>query len=270
MGAGTASATTIGQFGRSLNPQPFIDGQKISFKFTRNFEIGLSKTSVFSGQGIPWTATNFLRSIYDWKKGNHLSPFGDGRTAVDFSYRIPKLRDWLTLYGEGFSEDEISPIAYPGKSVWQAGLYMPKVPGLTKLDLRLEGGTTTPPNFPGCNGCFYENSGYLNSYTSNDKLIGSGLGRAAQGEEIRSNYWLSAKNRIGIVLRHRKIDGQYLPEGGTQNDASANADFFIRSSFSVSTSVQYEKWQIPFLATGPQSNVMASFQFTFWPQGRVR
>jgi hypothetical protein len=260
----------IGQFGRPLNPQPFINGQKVSFKFTRNLELGVSKTAVFSGQGIPWTARNFLRSIYDWTKGNHASPFADGRTAVDFSYRVPKLRDWLTFYGEGFSEDELSPIAYPGKSVWQTGLYMPKMPGLEKLDLRLEGGMTSPPDFPGCDVCFYQNNQYFNSYTNNDKLIGSGLGRAAQGEEIRSNYWLSPKSKFGIRVRHRKIDGRYLPEGGTQNDVSANADFFFGSSFSVSTSVQYEKWQIPLLSPGPQSNVTASFQFAFWPQGRVR
>ena len=264
------SREIIGQFGRSLNPQPFINGQKASFKFTRNLEFGLSKTAVFSGQGIPWTTRNFLRSIYDWTKANHASPFADGRTAVDFSYRIPKLRDWLTFYGEGFSEDEISPIAYPGKSVWQTGLYMPKLPGLEKLDLRLEGGMTSAPDFPLCDNCFYQNNDYFNSYTNNNKLLGASLGRAAQGEEIRSNYWLSPKSKFGVRLRHRKVDGRFLPGGGTQNDASADLDFFLRPSFSVSTSVQYEKWLIPFLAPGPQSNVTASFQFTFWPQRRAR
>jgi hypothetical protein len=232
-------------------------------------EVGLSKTAVFSGQGTPLTFRNFFKSVYDPGIANGASPFGDGRTSFDFSYRIPKLRNWLTLYGEGFSEDEISPIAYPGKSVWQAGLYLPHLPRFSKLDLRIEGGTTSASDFPLCINCFYQNSQYLNAYTNNGALMGAGLGRAAQGEDIRSDYWLSAKSRFGIRLRHRKIDSQYLPGGGTQNDASADADFFFSSSFSVSTSVQYEKWQIPFLAPGPQSNVTASFQFTFRPQGRT-
>jgi hypothetical protein len=261
---------TVGQFGHTLNPQPFINGQKVSFKFTPNFEFGMSKTSVFSGQTQPLTVSTFVDSIYDFHKANHQSPVGDGRTSVDFSYRIPKLRDWVTFYGEGFSEDEIFPPVYAKKSVWQAGLYMPKWPKFSKLDLRLEGGTTSPPRFPGCNACFYQNSQYLDSYTTNGGLIGSGLGRSSQGEEIRSTYWLSPKNKIGIRLRHRKVDGQYLPGGGTQNDVSATADFFVRSSFNLSTIVQYERWQIPFLATGPQSNVSASIQFTFFPEGRVR
>jgi hypothetical protein len=257
---------TVGQYGRALNPQPFVNGQKVTFRFTQNLELGLSKTSVYGGPTQPLTFKTFIRSIYDFNKVNGQSPLADGRTAVDFSYRIPKLRDWLTFYGEGFSEDEISPIAYPWKSVWQAGLYLPKLPRMRKVDLRIEGGATTPPDFPTCNGCFYQNTQYFNAWTYNHELIGAGLGRAAQGEEIRSNYWLNAKSRIGIQLRHRKLDSQFLPGGGTQNDVSANADFFVRSSFSVSAVVQYESWQIPLLATGRQSDVSASIQVTFWPK----
>ena len=69
---------------------------------------------------------------------------GDGRSAVDFSYRIPKLRDWLSFYGEAISEDEISPIPYMRKSIFQGGLYSPRSRGITKFDLRLEGGYTSP------------------------------------------------------------------------------------------------------------------------------
>ena len=66
------------------------------------FTLRLASAGLFGG--IPFTAHNFLRSVYDWHKPNLISPFGDGRTAFDFSYRIPALREWLTFYGEGFSE----------------------------------------------------------------------------------------------------------------------------------------------------------------------
>ena len=262
-----AGQITFGQFGQALNPQPFLDGQKVSFHFTKNFEFGISKTDVFSGKGIPFTLHKFLQSVFFYgSTSNGFGDFGDGRTAVDFSYRIPGLRDWLTFYGDAFSEDEISPLGYPRKSVFQAGLYIPKLPRLPKLDLRLEGGSTVPANFPDCHvGCFYQNGNYLNSYTSNGKLLGAGIGRAAQLEEIRSNYWLSPKSRIGIQLRHRKVDSGFLPGGGTQNDGSVSADFFLRPAVSVAVAVQYERWQIPLLAPGPQSNVTASMQTTFFP-----
>src|SRR5437016_4359883 len=39
----------VGQFGRSLDRQPFLQGQKISLKPTRNFEFSVSVTNVFAG-----------------------------------------------------------------------------------------------------------------------------------------------------------------------------------------------------------------------------
>jgi hypothetical protein len=91
------------------------------------------------------------------------------------------------------------------------------------------------------------------------------LGRAAQGESIRTNYWLSAKSKIGLELRHRKVDQKFLPQGGTQNDVAVNADIFSGSRFRFSGNLQYERWQIPLLAANHQSNVLASFEFAFWP-----
>ena len=257
---------TVGQYGRELHPQPFLSGEKISFKFTENFEFNLSKTTIYGGPGNPLTLSTFVKSTL----GQHVhgDVLGDGRTAVDFSYRIPKLRNWMTLYGEAMSEDEISPIAYPAKSIFQGGLYLAKLPAMAKLDLRLEGGSTDAPSF--CNSCFYWNSQYLSGYTNDGRLIGSWLGRSTQGELIETNYWLGPRSRIGLELRHRKIDRQYLPQGGTQSDVAVNADIFVGPGFRFSGNVQYERWLIPLLATGHQSNVVASLQFSFWPASHAR
>jgi len=257
-----------GQYGRSLHPQPFLSGGKISFKFTPNLEFNMSKTTLYGGPGNPLTPKTLLQSTF----GAHVNgeALGDGRSAVDFSYRIPKLRDWLSLYGEGFTEDEISPLNKPGKSVWQGGLYFAKLPRVPKLDLRLEGGSTSPADFSTCNGCFYHNFQYVNGYTNNGQLMGTWIGRAAQGESITSNYWLSPTKRIGIELRHRKVDRLFLPKGGTQNDVALNADILQKSGFRFSGTFQYEIWQMPLLATKQQSNVTASFQIGYWPKVRTK
>jgi len=254
---------TIGQYGQALRPQPYLSGAKISFNFTRNFEFDMSKTTVYGGPGNPLTPKTFLQSTF----GTHVNGdvLGDGRTAADFSYRIPKLRDWLTFYGEAFSEDEVSPILFMRKSVFQGGLYFAKLPRVPKLDLRLEGGTTIPYNGYFCAACFYTNGQYVNGYVNDGQLIGTWIGRAAQGELVRANYWLSARKKIGIEVRHRKIDTAYLPQGGTQNDIALNADIFTGPGFRFTGNVQYERWQIPLLAANRQSNVAASFEFAFWP-----
>lgn len=257
-----------GQYGRNLNPQPFLSGGRISFRFSENFEFSMSKTTIYGGPGNPLTLKTFVQSnLALHVKGE---PLGDGRSVADFSYRIPKLRNWLTLYGEGFSEDEISPLNTPWKSAWQGGLYLAKLPNFHKVDLRLEGGFTNPVDFASCNGCFYHNYQYLNGYTNNGQLMGSWIGRAAQGESIQSTYWLSSTKKIGIELKHRKVDHEFLPQGGTQNDVAVNSDFLLKSGFRFSGTLQYESWLMPLLATTRQSNLTATFQLGFWPQARAK
>ncbi len=258
---GATTIAVLGQYGKNLHPQPYLSGGKISFKLTPNFEFGMAKTTVYGGPGNPLTVKTFLDSTF----GRHLNNnvLGDGRTSADFSYRIPGLRNWLTLYGETFSEDEPSPIPYMRRNASQGGLYLAKFPGVSKLDLRLEGGYTNPIAF--CGICIYYNGQYNSGYKNDGRLIGTWIGRAAQGEQIRTNYWLSPRKKIGVELRHRTLDPGYLPGGGNQNDIAVNADIFAGPGFRFQGNLQYERWQIPLLATTRQSDVALSFQFSFWP-----
>ena len=94
---GALGAVAQGQYGVNLNPQPFLSGARISLKLTQNFEFSMSKTTIYGGPGNPLTPRTFIQSSL----GLHVNgePLGDGRSVADFSYRIPKLRNWITLYG---------------------------------------------------------------------------------------------------------------------------------------------------------------------------
>jgi hypothetical protein len=261
-------AGNFGQFGQPLQRQPFLQGQKISLKPTPNFEFSVSTTTVFGGGPGALTWHTFLRSysLGNTLHGGNVDDPGDRRSGVDFSYRIPGMRKWLTFYGDAFTEDEFSPLGYPRKSAIEGGIYVPRIPGLPKLDLRVEGGTTAPVDFPGCAGCFYVNGRYPGgSYLNNGNLMGSWLGRGGQGERAWSTYWLSSRNKIQFQYRHQKVDGDYLPQGGTLNDGGVNVEFQVRPELTISGAVRYEKWNYPILATGAQSNVTTSLQLTFWP-----
>jgi hypothetical protein len=263
----------VGQFGHPIGRQPFLQGQKFSMKPTANFEFSVSTTAVFSGGPTPLTWHYFL---YSYSLGNGSSSTsqqgstsdpGDRRSGVDFSYKVPGMRNWLTFYGDAFTEDEFSPLGYPRKSAIRGGIYMPRIPGIPKLDLRLEGGSTVPPDFPGCFGCFYVNNRYPDgSYTNQGNLVGSWLGRAGQGEQAWTTYWLTSRNKIQLNYRHQKVSGQYLPRGGTVNDGGVRADFWLGTAVTFSGSVQYEKWNYPVLDPLPRSNVSTSIQLTYWPR----
>lgn len=260
----------VGQFGRPLDRQPFLQGQKISLKPTPNFEFSVSTTTVFAGGPGALNWHTFLRSYSLGNtplQGDPNNP-GDRRSGVDFSYRVPGLRNWLTFYGDAFDEDEFSPLGYPRKSAIRGGIYVPRFPRLPKLDLRVEGGSTVPPDFPGCDGCFYVNNRYPDgSYTNLGNLVGSWLGRGGQGEQAWSTYWITSRNKIQLNYRHQKVSGQYLPQGGTLNDGGVKADFWLSNAVMLSASVQYEKWNYPVLANAPQSNVTTSIGITFAPVG---
>src|SRR5262249_199494 len=117
----------VGQFGRALRRQPFLQGEKLSFKFTPNLEFSVSVTVIFAGGPTPLTLGTLAKS-YSIGNGNTLpgsrSDPGDRRSGLDFTYKIPWMRNWLTFYTEAFSEDEFSPIAYWDRSAVHSGLYM--------------------------------------------------------------------------------------------------------------------------------------------------
>ena len=263
-------AGLLGQFDTPLARQPMLHGEKLSFKPTSNFEFSVNETTVWGGGPTPFTWHTFVRSYKGFSVAVGPSvtnlDITDPRSGVDFAYRIPGLRKWLTFYGDAFTEDEYSPLNYPRKAAIQGGIYMPQIPGIPKLDLRVEGGTTAPVDFPGCAGCFYENDRYPGgTYVSSGNLLGSWLGRGGQGERVWSTYWLSSRNKIQLQYRHQKVDGDYLPHGATLNDGSINLEFQLKPDVTVSGLVQYEKWNYPVLAPEAKSNWATSVGFTFWP-----
>jgi membrane-associated phospholipid phosphatase len=266
-----------GSWTQPLSPQPFTEGEKVSFKPSRDLEVGLSYTTIFGGTGVPATLGNFVNSLLD--KGGDL-PGGSSKssrfTGLDFSYRIPKLRKWLTLYGDGFTHDQIIffidpkarplPFGYPERAVWRAGIYVPRFPKLSKLDFRAEGGyTDSPQGGMYSRGFFYAANRYLNGDTNNGNVLGSWMGRAGQGEQAWTNYWFNARNRLQFFFRHQKVSQEFVPGGGSLTDAGVRTDYSLRSDLSLSVSVKHELWLFPVIQPNASRNVTAAVQILFEP-----
>jgi len=279
----TASGIT-GSWSQPLSPQPFTEGEKISFKPSPDLEVGLSYTTIFAGTGVPATLGNFVHGLLD--TGGDL-PGGGSKssrfTGLDFTYRIPKLRKWLTFYGDGFTHDQIIffidpkarplPLGYPERAVWRAGIYMPRLPRLPKLDLRAEGGYTDNPIRGGtiatglnATGFYYAANRYLNGDTNNGNVLGSWMGRAGQGAQAWTNYWFSPRNRLQFFFRHQKVSQEFVPGGGSLTDAGTRIDYSLRSNLSLSVSVQHERWLFPVIQPNEARNVTASVGISFEPQ----
>jgi len=260
----------VGQWGQALPDQPFMHGQNISFKPTPNFEFGFYRTTIFAGEGYPFTTHALIASLFDTGNSVAGTPNKPGKrtSGLDLSYRLPWLRNWATLYADGLTWDEFSPIAYPTWSAWHSGLYFSHLPRLPKLDLRVEGVYTDVPKRGGVNnpGSFYFNGTWRSGYTNEGNIMGSWVGRGGQGAQAWSNYWFGARNRLQFNFRHLKVSQEFIPGGGTLTDVGARTDYWVRSNLSLSASVQYERWLFPVIQPNASRNVTAAVQILFEPQ----
>jgi hypothetical protein len=261
----------VGQYGKSLDPQPFIHGQLFSFKPTPNFEFAFFRTTIYGGPGYPLTFHTLIRSLFTTGNENAggASKPGNRTSGLDFSYRLPGLRNWLMLYGDGYTDDEFSPIAYMDVSAWHAGLYLSHFPRVSRLDLRAEGvytdvpgGTLANTKYPGS---FYENGTWRSGYTNNGDLIGSWVGRGGQGAQAWSNYWFSPRSRLQFNFRHQKVSQEFVPGGGSLTDFGVRGDYSARPDLSLSFSVQRERWLFPSIQPNVSRNLAASVQILFEP-----
>ena len=248
--------------GPGLPSQPWVQGSKVSFKPTDNVQFSLGYTAQFGGTGNPFTWHNFLRTFYAHTSSAITNP-GKRLSEFDFSYRIPGLRNWLTVYGDSMVIDEYTPLI-SFRPQMNPGIYLPQLPGLRKMQLRFEG-VTTDLNIPSHfgKGAVYTDIRYLSGYTNNGNLLGNWVGRRGRGEQGWATYSFSPRTQIQFGYRHNNVDKAFL--GGRLQDFNIRGDVLLRHDLSVSGYVQYENWHFPTLTPGPNRDVTGSFQITFWP-----
>ncbi len=262
-----ADHTTFGSSGRSLDNQPWIHGEKITFTPTPNLQFGISRTVVFAGKGAPFTTRTFLQSLFSTSTANEQSDPGDRRVAFDARYRIPGIRNCLTGYVDTFTEDEPFPLAYPRRSVWIGGFVLRCFPKMSHLTIRAEGLHSPHRNeFPGY---YYFNVHYLSGYTNQRQLIGSWIGREGQGEQLWVTWQLSPHSSVEVSGRSMNASGEFL-RGGSLRDLTAVVDLAVRSQWQLRLEAQSEWWRFPLLAPRQQKNAALTVQLSYRSQGRTR
>lgn len=247
---------------QTLNPLPYTWGDKLALKMTENFEVGVALSVVWAGPGRPATLQTWLHTFNTNGNGQRLDP-GKRYTGINASYRLPKLRDWVTFYIDGMANDEPNPIAFPQDSAFNPGLYFARIPRIPNLDLRVEGIYTNVPGYPG-GGPYYANARYAQGYTNYWQIIGSWVGRQGDGIQAWSTYWFSPRNKVQLGYRRQYVDPAFLGGGGL-NDFSTTVDWLFKRDLQLSSTVQYERWNFPLLSAAPKNNVSTSFQIMFWP-----
>jgi hypothetical protein len=277
-----------------INPgDPWVHVEKVSFRPTENLEFGFERTVIWGGQGhAPITIRTFLKSFVSLS-----SPGGttkNGRDdpgarfgAFDFSYRLPFVRKWLTLYTDSEVHDDVSPADAPRRAAYRPGIYLSHVPGVPRLDLRVEAASTDPSASNGAShyGQFMYFEGIQKQgYTNNGQLFGDWIGREDKGGQAWITWHLSGNEWLQAGLRNQKatkyfIPGSstpttpggstYIPGGTTLNDINFQAVKRLGKDFEMNGNFALEQWKAPVYLTGRQTVTTTTIKLTWFPERKV-
>jgi hypothetical protein len=255
---------------------PWVHVEKVSFRPTENLEFGFERTAIWAGEGhSPVTLHSFLKSFFstssptDGSKNGRDDP-GARFGAFDFSYRLPFVRNWLTIYADGEVHDDVSPIDAPRRASWRPGIYLSHVPSIPKLDLRVEAVSTDPPitNSYGGKFMYYE---YIEKqgYTNQGQIFGDWIGREGKGGQAWLTYHLSGNEWIQVGARNQKVAKDFIPRGTTLNDIDFQVAKRLPHDFEIDGNFKFEHWKAPIYIPGQQTVTATTIQLTWHPQQKV-
>jgi membrane-associated phospholipid phosphatase len=261
--------------GHTVPNAPWVHAEQFSFKPTENFSFGFERTVIWGGAGHePITLDSFFRSFFSFNDvTNNAVKFG--RTdpgarfsAFNFSWRLPFLRRWATLYTDSEVHDDVSPVSAPRRSAFRPGLYLSHFPGLPRLDFRIEGADTDPQIqglTPGGRFLYWEIV-QRQGYTNGGSLFGDWIGRDAKGGQAWLTWHLNGNEWIQLSYRNAKAVNSFIPGGTTQNDFTAGVVKRLAPALELNAWVQWEQWKAPLIASGLQKDVAISAQLTWYPK----
>jgi hypothetical protein len=265
-----------------INPgNPWVHIEKLSFRPTENLEFGFERTAIWGGKGHgPITIHTFLKSFFSLSSptnGDKLGRDDPGARfgAFDFSYRLPYLRKYLTLYADGEVHDDVSPIDAPRRAAWRPGLYLSHLPGLPRLDIRFEAAETDPPVKTSQNGRFmYWEGIQRQGYTNAGQIFGDWIGREGKGGQAWVTYHLSGNEWLQVSARNHKVDKDFIRTdsaqyGTTLNDVTFQAVKRIGKDFEVNGSFTYERYKAPIYLSGEQTVTSTNIQLTWYPSRKI-
>jgi Capsule assembly protein Wzi/PAP2 superfamily len=260
--------------GHPYVPRPFVYGQKINFKPFPFLELGIGRRTVIGGTGGDrLTAANLLRSFVGVVSPRLGSVPGDNESEMDWTFYLPKVRNYVVLYGDAYAEDTILPIKDPARNPWHPGLYITRIPGIHNLDFHIEGVSTEQAgllNNQGNHGIFnYWNFSYPDGNIVNGNLIGNTVGREGRTIQCWLRYWISPRNTVQFIYKHNTVNPDFIPQGGAWQDYGLSNEMYLQNGFYVKSELQYENIsRYAILFSGSQKNFTAVLEVGFSPKGK--
>ena len=216
--------------------------------------------------GSFWNSFTSFSNVPDSVKFSRNDP-GARFSAMDFSYRLPFLRNWMTLYADSIVHDDVSPLSAPRRAAFRPGIYLSHLPKFPRFDFRAEAVYTDVPTSRSQGGRFlyYENA-YHDAYTNKQFILGDWIGREGKGGQAWLTFHVSPREMFEVAYRNAKSADDFVPGGTTQNDFSVRTIRRLHQDVEIEVFGQLELWKAPILAKGRQTDLTAGLQLTFYPR----
>jgi hypothetical protein len=271
--------------GHTYPNDDYVHSDMFSFQPTKDFQFGFQRTVIFGGEGHePVTLHTFLKGFFDTNDTNSGEKFsrddpGARFSAFNFSYRLPFARNYITLYADSETHDDLTPVSAPRRAGYRPGIYLSHLPGAKRLDLRVEGVSTDCSTLV----CQHGGNEYIETvqkqgYTNKGFILGDWIGREAKGGQAWMTYHLSGNEWVDIEYMHKQTPGDFIPgpynaargtygQGGTtQNQFRVDVVKRIGPDVEVNGWFQHERWVAPIYLAGVQSDNAFTVQVTFFPK----
>ena len=259
--------------GHTAPNDPWIHSEMVSFKPTDNFEFAFQRSVIWGGKGHePVTLHTFFRSLFsvnDTTEAEKASAQDPGARFSDFSFswRLPYLRKHVTLYTDSIAHDDVTPVSAPRRAAYRPGLFLSQVPGLPRLDLRIEAASTDCSTLRCVDGVFnYFEIIQLQGYTNKGFIMGDWVGREAMAYQGWATYHLSANEWAQLSYMHKMTPNDFIQSGVSQSQIKAEFVKRLRPDIELDAWFQYEHWAAPIYQTNQQSNTVTAVRLAFYPK----
>ncbi|HEY4010881.1 MAG TPA: capsule assembly Wzi family protein, partial [Acidobacteriaceae bacterium] len=233
-------------------------------------------TNVYTNCDQPITLHTFFKSFFSfsdttiYEKYSRDDP-GARFSAFTFSYRLPFLRKYVTLYTDSIAHDDVTPPSAPRRAAYRPGIYLSHFPHLEKLDLRAEASSTDTSTLRSLGGQFnYYETVQRQGYTNKGYIMGDWIGREAKGGNAWLTYHLSGDEWVQLQYMNKKTPKDFIPEGTTQNQFTVDVVKNLRKDIQLNAWMQYERWKAPLYKVGQQNDVVVAAQIKFFPALHTR
>lgn len=259
--------------GHTYPNSPWAHSEKIDLAMTRNFQVGFQRTIIWGGKGHePITLHTFLNGFFNANDTTAAQKYsredpGARFSSVTFSYRVPFVRRFVTIYSDSTTHDDVFPLSAPRRAGWRPGIYFTRLPYAPKLDLRVEATYTdyvTSRSTRG-QGNYYEIV-QRQGMTNSGFIFGDWIGREAKGGQAWLTYHLSGNESVALQYLNKKIPKDFIDGGTTQNIFRVDVVKRLRPDVELRAWFQAERWKAPVWKAGQQGSTTGAFTVTWYPQ----